>query len=748
MIKDFDITKEQFEQLTAVFRAEGREHVKTLADALLSLEQGAANDAPAAVQAASREAHSLKGSAGTLGFERVAVLTHRLEDVLGAIRRTELAPSPEILDTLLHALDAIRSCVDSSAPGDETFLPGEMETMAALDKALSAGRPAASAPARGPEAPPVARSKTPLPAEAEQISSVPAERGGVIRISEDSLDSVITKVDEIVDERLQLEALSEELKRAGAQAGDLAALIAALEALLRETRNGEQASIAAEKAESLHLQVKSLTKTFESHMRQTAKLVHGAEEDLRKIRLAPVSSVFPIIRRQVRDLGRLTSKHVDLTLAGGEYAVDRKVLEAIEDPLIHILRNAVDHGIEGAGERAEAGKKETGLVSVAARHVGDAVELSISDDGRGISLSDVRRSLVEKRGLAQSDVDEMGESQLFDFLFESGFSTQSDVSVLSGRGFGLDVVKITVERLGGEVRVDSRPGAGTTITLRLPLVLSTARCLLVRAHGRIAAIPASNVDRVVLVKVVEVRRVGGADVMTYEGQNVPIRLLAEMLGVGGAARARPEADYVVTLVRFGERRAGLVVDEIVEYAHVVIKPLGDLLERVPNVSGVSLLGSGEMALVLNPPDLVHAASATRKGQGRVSVGQSSAAAAPVPTILVVDDSIATRALEKALLESVGYNVIVAADGLKALDVLGSRRCDLVLSDIKMPNMDGLELTRTIKSRPALSGLPVILVTAQEAEGEKAAGLAAGADAYIIKRNLTQREFIDTINQLL
>jgi two-component system chemotaxis sensor kinase CheA len=450
----------------------------------------------------------------------------------------------------------------------------------------------------------------------------------------------------------------------------------------------------------------------------------------------------------VREISKTTGKQLELYLKGGEYALDRKVLDAMEEPISHILRNAADHGIENAEGRKRAGKGEVGRINLVVHHTGDAVELTVSDDGGGIDPEAIRRSLVKKQILSESEASHLSADQLLDYLFESGFSTHREVSKISGRGVGLDVVKFTVERLGGEVRLETRKGEGTAITLRLPLVMSTVRCLLFKISNKVFAIPASNVEKVVIPKSDEVKMVGGGEVVVYSGQNVPLGSLSDILDISSDTTSSSHESRMVVMISFGERRFCFSVDELLEYTQVILKPLGDLLERVPNISGISLLGTGELALILNPADLVRAAGGGVRGSKIKSIFETAGDGAEARRVLVVDDSIATRTLEKTLLESAGFTVYTASDGYKALDILSTTACDVVISDIQMPNMDGIELTRTIKGRPAFSYLPVILITSMGSDEDKARGLAAGADAYIVKRELTQRELIDTINQLL
>jgi two-component system chemotaxis sensor kinase CheA len=739
MAVDNELGREQLEMLAGVFRAEAVEHIKGLAESFFALEEGR-GDEDELLARAFREAHSLKGSSATLGFERVSVVTHRLEDLLGLLRRGEHPVTPAILDRALSTLDLIRVAVESSLPGDDRLSEEEQQAVAALEELTR------KAPAVAGEAP-----DRPAAIPQEPGAAAPGRQGPArqeyIRVAEDRLDQVIAAVGELFEADIQLESFGHELAETAADANRFTETVAALQQRLDNLGFFEESIELAEQARGLHIRLRGIGKRFWQQQRALAKLVHRTQEDLRKIRLAPISSAYVTIRTQVREIARATGKQVALRLSGGEYAVDRKVLEAVEEPLIHLLRNAVDHGLEAPEERVRAGKDAAGILSIAARHTGEAVEIAVTDDGRGVDQEAVRRSLVAKGLYSAERAAELSREQLLDVLFDSGFSTQSEVSRISGRGVGLDVVKHTVERLGGEVRLETDPGVGTTITLRLPLAMSTVRCLLVSVAGRPVAIPAANVEKVLALRADAIQRLGGGEVIEVGGQHVPLGPLAETLGLqdlaGGAGARMP----VAALVRFGERRFAFGVDEVIEYGQLVLKPLGDLLERVPCISGISLLGTGRLALVLSPGDLIRAAGGVSREKAGETFRLPEEAAGP-RTILVTDDSIATRTLVQTLLESAGFRVLTAADGYKALDLLGRRHVDLVVTDVQMPNLDGLELTRTIKTRSALRHLPVVLVTSLGSDADKTAGMSAGADAYVVKKDLNRGELLATIRQLL
>jgi two-component system, chemotaxis family, sensor kinase CheA len=767
--REMDLPADQIMYLVSVFQAEAAEHIKSLAETLFNLEDGKLEVAPLLISAF-RDAHSLKGSAGTIGFDRVATVTHGLEDALGALQKKSDRITPEIVDVLLDALDVIRRSVKEAEIGDTRLSAKESNILATLREIVEKLEDGAAAPPMKIEVPssrdiedappsdhdaksaPSAASKAASSADKTPSSQDKTDvsvhsREEFIRVSEDSVENLIAQIGELFEAHLHLLSISSDLKRIDFSAEEVSRLMSEwLEEResLTTTVAGPSPEAVVERIKGLKTQIAAVAKRFARDEREFSKLIQNSQEGLQKIRLAPVSTIFVMIRRQVREICRLTGKRVELFLDGGEYAVDRKVLEAIEDPLIHIIRNAVDHGIEDSKERVRAGKNERGKISVVARHIGDAVELIISDDGQGIDPAKIKNTILARKLLKKQELENLSKDQLYDFLFESGFSTQKDVSKISGRGVGLDVVKHTMESLGGEVRLSGEVGQGTVFTLRLPLSMSTLRCLLVKVSGRVMAIPASNVDKVILVQSDELRQVGGGDIVYYREQNIALMSLSDLLQLSTSIRTKHETRILV-IVSFGERRVAFQIDDIIEYTQLILRPLGDLLERVSYISGISLLGTGEIALVLNPSDLVRASGGSVV---RRNLMEASATEKPSARILVVDDSMATRTLEKTLLESAGYTVMTASDGYKALDVINSRKCDLIITDIQMPNMDGLSLTRVVKTQYRFLQLPVILVSSLGSDEDKARGLESGADAYIVKKDLSQKELVEIIEQLL
>ncbi|OGR95402.1 MAG: hypothetical protein A2V88_13615 [Elusimicrobia bacterium RBG_16_66_12] len=470
--------------------------------------------------------------------------------------------------------------------------------------------------------------------------------------------------------------------------------------------------------------------------------VRALEERVRDVRLLPLSAVFALFPRMVRDLAKQQGKEAELEIAGGEIGVDKRILEEMKDPLMHLLRNAVDHGIEPPAERERLGKPRAGAVRLRAARDGGRVLLEVRDDGRGLDLEAIRRAAL-KRGLCdEAALAAMTPERLRSLIFLPGFSTSAVVTEVSGRGVGLDVVRVNVERLKGDIRMESEPRRGLAMRVRLPLSLATTRLLLAGVGGRLYGLPIEFVHAV--------RRVGEADLFTLEGRPaveldgrpVIAPRLADLLALppGG-----PGGETACVVIQVGDERLGLRVDEALDEEEVVAKPLGAPLTRVRNVSGLAVLSGGEICVVLNPDDLAR----TARGLAAAPVESKPArAAAARPAVLLVEDSALVRAMEKRILEGAGYEVVAAGDGVEALGALARRPFAAVVSDIVMPNMDGLALTARIRREPRHKDLPVILVTTLGSDEDKRRGLEAGANAYMPKPSFDQRALLETLRRLV
>jgi two-component system chemotaxis sensor kinase CheA len=469
--------------------------------------------------------------------------------------------------------------------------------------------------------------------------------------------------------------------------------------------------------------------------------------DACRARVVPAGSVFDAFGSMVRELARGEGKDVEFQFRGHEVEADRLVLQRLKDPVMHLLRNAVSHGVEPPGERAAAGKRRTGSVELRVAARGSRLRITVQDDGRGIDTTRVAEVAVSNGLISEAEAAARPPQELARLILRPGLSTAPAVSRLSGRGMGMSVVQEQVTALGGEVLLRQEPGRGTAVTLAVPLSISTHHVLLVASGKHTFALPAYAVGRLCRVRTENIETVEGTEAVRIEGRALRLARLADIIENPGAAPARENgAAAPVVVLRSGEGEVGLVVDEFIDEREAVVKDTGLSVSQAGMSAGAVMLDGGGVAVVLNPAALM---ARFRKGVRSPGLKADAAEAAkPKPKVLVVDDSITTRSLEKSILEAHGYDVRVAVDGVEALAALQAQPADLVITDVMMPRMDGFQLLEQIKKDARLAGTPVIVVTSLERPEEQERGLSLGADAYIVKRKFDQRELLNTVRQIL
>jgi two-component system, chemotaxis family, sensor kinase CheA len=444
--------------------------------------------------------------------------------------------------------------------------------------------------------------------------------------------------------------------------------------------------------------------------------------------------------RTARDVARGAGKDVELVVAGADVLLDRAVAEALRGPLVHLVRNAADHGLEAPAERAAAGKPERGQVTISAVLRGGEVEVTVADDGRGLDLG-----AIGARARAEGLPEDADPRTLARLVFLPGFTTAGEVTDVSGRGVGLDEVRAGVEALQGSVDVETTPGRGTRFVLLVPLTLVALRALLVRAGGETLAIPATHVRRVLAVHPEDVRAIGGRDTITLDGTAVPVAVLAEVIGLPTPPPTARAASVPVLVVAAAGRLVALAVEALLVEREVQIRSLGARVRRAPHVAGAAILPDGEVSLILHVPAVI----ATALGRaGATALHRALEAPRRRHRVLLVDDSPTTRTLERSILEGAGYLVATAADGEEAWGILEREGADALVADVEMPRLDGFALTAAVRGSPRHAGLPVVLVTARDADADRARGLAAGASAYLVKSTFDQRSLLETLQQLL
>jgi len=470
------------------------------------------------------------------------------------------------------------------------------------------------------------------------------------------------------------------------------------------------------------------------------------QEEIDSMRLIPFETLVSGYQRIVRDLSRDMGKQIQFEVVGAFVEIDKTVLEALKDPLMHLLRNSIDHGIETPQDRERAGKSPVGRITMSVEQRGSEIILAVSDDGQGIDADKVRRAIVKNKLLTQAEADALSEEEARFYIFQAGLSTNDAVTTISGRGFGMDIVRDRVEGLRGRINLESQTGHGTTITLNMPVSLTRIRCILAQLGDEQYAIPSVVVERMEKLRRADVFTAEGRDMVVMNGQPVALLSLGAVLRVPTLAGVDEEVS--VLLLRSANRLIAFEVDSLISEQELVLKPLGHELSRARFVAGAALLGDGNVVIVLDANDLVRAASGGVMPRRRHTINSPTHVKQRRVRVLVADDSITTRTLEKNILETAGFDVYVAIDGAEAFSMLAEQDFDLVISDVEMPNMNGLELTAQIKSTAQYREIPVILLTSLAKPEQREAGLRAGADAYLVKSQFDQGELLATIQSVL
>jgi len=502
----------------------------------------------------------------------------------------------------------------------------------------------------------------------------------------------------------------------------------------------------ADNLKHIHTHINLLVRQFMNDCDQLVFVSDDLQDKIRNVRMQPISSLFDQFPRMIRDLSRNQEKNIRLEIKGEKTEVDRHVLDALKDPLTHILRNSVDHGIELPSHRKDQGKPEQGLIVLKASQKGSTIVIEVIDDGRGIDMESVREQAVLKNIVPEQKAKALSKRELTELIFCSGLSTQTTVTDISGRGVGLDVVRRNLEKLQGQILVESESNKGTTIALTVSLSLATSQVLMVKVDGELLAIPCTTVERILKVPPSEIGQIDGKPAIVVDNEALPLFSLAPLLDFSDTvSKSNDDEKISVVVLSVAEKRLTFRVDELLETREIVIKNLGQQLRRVRNLSGATILGDGQIVMVLNVADLMKSA---QHGAAYLRPVDITPAPQERKCILVVDDSITTRTLEKNILENAGYQVLVCADGQEAWECIQSESFDAVVSDVDMPRMNGFQLSERVRGDDRYKTLPFILVTSLESRADKIRGMEVGADAYIVKGTFDQKELLDTIERLI
>ncbi len=745
-------------RLLETFRVEADEHLKNITSGLIKLEKDPDLQIKVEIiETVFREAHSLKGAARAVNLTDIETICQSLESVFSVMKRREIHLVPFVFDILHQAVDIL----------NELNLPFSKEAIADKDKiakiiAKIAGIEMGQAGLLNdiPETPAIqadelARRQKPLPSD-------------TIRISVEKMDTLLRQGEEMLSVKLMADQHLE----------DIAELIHMFEQWHKEwskiypticdvrrlqERNDKQGKkgrtddkhnykvlefgdLMHDNMKALESKLTKLRRTGDHHRYTTEEMVDNLLDEMKKILVLPFSTLLEAFPKFVRDLSHDQSKDIDLAISGEEIEIDRRILEEMRVVFIHLLRNAIDHGIEKPEVRLRNKKSPRGKIKImVSRMDGNKIDILLSDDGNGMDMQLLKDAAIKSGIISLEDAAKLTDQDMPAIVFLSGVSTSPIITDISGRGLGLAIVREKIEKLGGQIVLDTRRHTGTSFRMTLPPTLVTFRGLLVSAAEREFIIPTTNVERVVRVKRDEIKTVENRDTLSLNGFTIPLLRLVDILELTGKNGDLPM--MTVLVLESQGKRISFSVDEVLNEQEVLIKSLSQPLSRVRNIAGATILGSGKVAPVLNVSDLMK--SAAKAAVYGPKPGMCEAKGEVIRnSILVVEDSITSRMLLKNILETSGYLVVTAVDGIDAMTLLKTEKFDIVISDVDMPRMNGFNLTEKIRGDKKLSELPVVLVTALESREDKEHGIDVGANAYIVKSSFDQSNLLEVIRRLI
>lgn len=751
-----------------LFRLEVDSQASILSDGLLALEQEAQPEQQ--FEALMRAAHSLKGAARMVDIQPAVTLAHAMEDCFVAAQSGELQLQTRQIDLLLKGVDQLIALsrdetdveqLQSITAGIGTIIHQQASVESTQPESTEASAVQAPDTTADPEVSPPAQPASGIAAanldtENPAPAAVPANNGAaagdnVVRVSAESLNRLVGLAGEVQVESRWLHPFAEALLQIKHRQAEIISLLDRLNDRLYANGGDEYSKTLAHeihtKSNRCRHQLSDRLNELDEYDRRLHNLGNRLRSEVLASRMRPFGDVTRGFPRMVRDVARQLHKDVVLQIEGLATQVDRDILQQIDAPLNHLLRNALDHGIETPEERRRAGKPEQATLRVTAMHNAGMLSIHVEDDGRGIDIEKLRVSVVTKGMVNETMAAELSEAELLEFLFLPGFSTRDKVTEISGRGVGLDVVHSTVQRMRGMVRAISHSGKGTHFHLQLPLTLSVIRALLVEICGEPYAIPLARIDRTLKLDTSCVESLEGRQYFTLGNQHVGLVFAGQVLGVSNQVES---SDFLPVVV-LGERlnRSGLVVNRFIGERDLVVHTLDPRLGKIQDISAASVLENGEPCLIIDVDDMLRSIDILIAG-GRLDKIQDNQSQAQThgKRILVVDDSITVREVERNMLTTRGYQVDVAVDGMDGWNAIRMNQYDLVISDVDMPRMNGFEFVRLIKQDDRLRDTPVMIVSYKDREEDRQRGLDAGADYYLTKGSFHDETLIEAVADLI
>ncbi|WP_022966576.1 hybrid sensor histidine kinase/response regulator [Denitrificimonas caeni] len=704
------------------FVEEAKEHLGRLASGLAEIEQGAVSAEK--INSLFRSVHTLKGSSRMLKLEPITQVSHSLEDLLSALREERVTVNPPVIALLYQGVDALSDQVQ------QLIEHGQVDALSSVNAQLCQQL---TAIAEGDVLNVVAVESAELKSSELKTQGSSSASAQPTLTASDTVRVKLDKLDELIK-------LMGELVSSHAGMRELAVTSLQLEQQLQQQLQGH-----------LPVAMQQFSRNMRDIVLSQESLMQELHDKTLQMRMLPLAIVLDPAARLVRDMARSLGKQVECRIYGSEIELDRQMIDQLADPIIHLLRNALDHGIETPDIRQQKGKPVQGLLQISARQDGGWVVLEVRDDGQGLSLATIRDKALKKGLVSSEQLAEMSEQQVSDLIFEPGFSTSNIITEFSGRGVGMDVVKRSiVDDLQGVISLHTRIDKGTCFTLRLPLSLAMMRVLLIRAGEQVLGFTAQYVTELISVAPSALISVADRNAVIIRNEFVPVIQLVDLLKLPQASApkrslSRTRSDLLLLVIRVHNEKLALIVDELLDERDLVIKQLPEHLRSNPLISGMVTIGHNELVSLIHVPYVLDIARKARQPANRRAQTDQEK---PKKRILVVDDSLNTREIERDVLEAWGYHVTLAEHGQEGLDKALAEQFDAVLTDVEMPIMDGFTLTARLREHERYQECPIIIITSREKESDRRRGIEVGADAYIVKGSFDQNSLVDTLKVLL
>ncbi len=757
------------DELRQIFSIEVEEYIETLNQNLLKVEMTQGTEREALLREMNRIAHSMKGAARAVAYETVEQISHYMEEILEQVLNQQLDISPHVADIMYDGLDLISESISDNALSDEVIAAVIMQMARITEGTERAHR---DRPLRATDPVPPAEETPEMEIPAALMTSTVETVGQptmLMRPVDDSIRVSVSKLDQMMADTSEL--LTAKLQN-NARHRMLADLRRDFGKWQREWRSARSAYIRLnrrlqENPDSLSPEMTAVFRFLENNEdylarsnrditrlqrilaqdnMQMATIAEQLQDNVSSLRMMPFESIVGGFQRIARDVARDVGKQLHLEIRGVAVEIDKTVLDALKDPLMHLLRNAIDHGLEDPKTRFQQNKDVVGYLLLDVEQRGSEIAIKVHDDGRGFDVAEIRRKALERDMISTQEAKTLTDDDIRLLVFQSGLTTSEQVTGVSGRGLGMDIVRTRIESLRGRVSIESIPRQGTTITLHVPVSLTRLSVVTLRLGDEYYAVPSSMVERMETISLDAIYMAQGNEMININERPIPLIALGSILDTPVIDRRSDQIKIVA--LKGADRTIAFEVDELFNEVELVLKPLGRELVNAPFVAGAAILGSGNVIIILDANDVVRRAIGSNLQARQRPMVRTQDISTRSIRILVVDDSITTRTLEKNILEAVGFEVHVAIDGAEAWSRLAEIAPDIIVSDVEMPKMNGLELTRLLKSSPETRDIPIILLTSLSKPEQREAGLSAGADAYLIKSRFDQSELLEIIQSVI